>query len=84
MIYPWTHVREHAPGWVLDVYLANPLVSAVSLFQRAFWSPGAGGGFAFPPHLYLSAGAALAVSVLVSIAGHAAFSRMQARFAQEL
>lgn len=55
MIYPWTHVREHAPGWVLDVYLANPLVSAVSLFQRAFWFPGTGGDFAFPPHLYLSA-----------------------------
>lgn len=84
MIYPWTHVRAHAPGWVLDLYLANPLVSAVSLFQRAFWFSGTGGDFAFPPHLYLNAGVSLAVSVLVSIAGHAAFSRMQTRFAQEL
>jgi ABC-2 type transport system permease protein len=84
MIYPWTHVQAHAPGWVLDLYLANPLVSAVSLFQRAFWFSGTGGDFAFPPHLYLNAGVSLAVSVLVSIAGHAAFSRMQTRFAQEL
>ncbi|SNT27208.1 ABC-2 type transport system permease protein [Actinomadura meyerae] len=84
MIYPWTHVRTHAPGWVLDVYLANPLVSAVSLFQRAFWYPGAGGGFAFPPDLYARAGVSLAVSLLVFAAGHAAFARMQTRFAQEL
>lgn len=84
MIYPWTHVRTHAPGWVLDVYLANPLVSAVSLFQRAFWYPGADGGFAFPPGLYAHACESLAVSVLVFIAGHAAFARMQKRFAQEL
>ncbi|MFI0410756.1 ABC transporter permease [Actinomadura sp. 3N508] len=84
MIYPWTHVREHAPGWVLDVYLANPLVSAVSLFQRAFWYPGTGGDFAFPPDLYARAGISLAVSLLVFAAGHAAFARMQKRFAQEL
>ena len=84
MIYPWTHVRAQAPGWVLDVYLANPLVSAVSLFQKAFWQPGAGGDFAFPPDLYARAGVSLAVSVLVFAAGHAAFGRMQKRFAQEL
>ncbi|MEU8798984.1 ABC transporter permease [Spirillospora sp. NPDC048819] len=84
MIYPWTHVQAHAPGWVLDVYLANPLVSAVSLFQKAFWHSGTGGDFAFPPDLYARAGISLAVSVLVFVAGHAAFARMQKRFAQEL
>ncbi|RKS71142.1 ABC-2 type transport system permease protein [Actinomadura pelletieri DSM 43383] len=84
MIYPWTHVREHAPGWVLDVYLANPLVSAVSLFQRAFWFPGTGGGFTFPPDLYVRAGVSMAVSILVFATGRAAFARMQKRFAQEL
>ncbi|MFF4239400.1 ABC transporter permease [Actinomadura geliboluensis] len=84
MIYPWTHVQTHAPDWVLDVYLASPLVSAVSLFQRAFWFPGTRGDFAFPPDLYARACGALAVSLLVFIAGHAAFSRLQAGFAQEL
>ncbi|MBT2208188.1 ABC transporter permease [Actinomadura sp. NEAU-AAG7] len=84
MIYPWTHVREHAPGWVLDAYLANPLVSAVSLFQRAFWPPATGGDFTLPPDLYARAGLSLGVSVLVFLAGHALFARMQRRFAQEL
>ncbi|MDL4814865.1 ABC transporter permease [Actinomadura opuntiae] len=84
MIYPWTHVRDHAPAWVLDLYLANPLVSAISLFQRAFWYPGTDGTFVFPPHLYERAGIALAESVLVFLAGRVLFARMQKRFAQEL
>ncbi|WP_131735945.1 ABC transporter permease [Actinomadura roseirufa] len=84
MIYPWTQVRERAPSWVLDAYLANPLVSAVSLFQRAFWAPGTRGGFAFPPQMYGRAGAALAVAVLVFMIGSLTFSRAQRRFAQEL
>ncbi|XRQ10870.1 ABC transporter permease [Actinomadura welshii] len=84
MIYPWTHVRTHAPDWVLDLYLANPLVSAVSLFQRAFWLPGTDGDFALPPDLYARAGISLAVGMLLIFAGRAAFARMQMRFAQEL
>ncbi|NVI92010.1 ABC transporter permease [Actinomadura sp. BRA 177] len=84
MIYPWWHVRDEAPGWVLDVYLANPLVSAVSLFQRAFWFPGTGGDFAFPPDLYGRAAISLAVSGLVLLAGSLVFARAQQRFAQEL
>ncbi|GAA2615857.1 ABC transporter permease [Actinomadura fulvescens] len=84
MIYPWTHVRTHAPGWVEDLYLANPLVSAVSLFQKAFWFPGTGETFTFPPHMYLHATASLAFAILVFVAGRAAFARMQKRFAQEL
>ncbi|MFD0691528.1 ABC transporter permease [Actinomadura fibrosa] len=84
MIYPWTHVRDHASGWVLDLYLANPLVSAVFLFQRAFWLPGTDAGFGYPPHLYARAGLSLAASALVLLAGRAAFARMQQRFAQEL
>ncbi|MFI6514769.1 ABC transporter permease [Spirillospora sp. NPDC050679] len=84
MIYPWTHVREHAPGWLFEVYLANPLVSAVSLFQRAFWYPGTDGTFAFPPHLYARSLVALAVSVAVLVIGRAVFARTQKRFGQEL
>ncbi|MGI5166810.1 ABC transporter permease [Spirillospora sp. CA-253888] len=84
MIYPWTHVRDQAPGWVLDLYLANPLVSAVSLFQRAFWLDGTDRAFAFPPDLYARSLLALAFSVLVLVAGRYYFGRAQRRFAQEL
>jgi ABC-2 type transport system permease protein len=84
MIYPWTAVSAKAPGWVLDLYLANPLVTAISLFQRACWYPGTDGTFTFPPDLYERAGLALAASVLVFLGGRMLFARMQKRFAQEL
>jgi ABC-2 type transport system permease protein len=84
MIYPWTHVQEKAPGWVLEVYLANPLVSAVSLFQEAFWYPATRHDFVFPPDLYGRALASLAVALLVLGAGRLLFVRAQRRFAEEL
>jgi ABC-2 type transport system permease protein len=100
MIYPWTAVRDATgEGWLLDLYLGNPLATAVSLFQRAFWWPGADRTFtgpnhdvpafpngqpAFPDHL-TERGliALLAATVLLSLA-QLVFSRLQRRFAQEL
>ena len=44
MIYPWTTVQEATHGsWLLELYLASPLSSAVLLFERAFWWPTMGG-----------------------------------------
>lgn len=84
MIYPWTFVRDSAPQWVLDVYLTNPLVTAVSLFQRAFWEPGIGGEFTFPPDLGLRTVGSLAFAVMVFAIGQQVFSVAQRRFGQEL
>jgi ABC-2 type transport system permease protein len=84
MIYPWTHVRDHAPEWLLQVYLANPLVSAVSLFQRAFWEPGAPGALPPVPSLGAHTVGSLGFAVAVFLIGHWAFATLQKRFAQEL
>ncbi|MFC4913261.1 ABC transporter permease [Actinomadura gamaensis] len=84
MIYPWHVVRDTAPHWAAELYLANPLAEAVLLFQRAFWWPTTDRTFAFPPHLTRDALAALAGSVLVLVAGQYIFARMQRRFAEEL
>lgn len=84
MIYPWTLVRDKAPEWVLDIYLANPLVSAVSLFQKAFWLPGTHTHFTFPPELYVRAFGSLGFAVAVFIVGQLVFDRAQRGFGQEL
>jgi homopolymeric O-antigen transport system permease protein len=99
MIYPWTGVRDSTGGgWLLGLYLANPLASAVSLFQRAFWWPGAhqtfiepqhvpalpSGAPAFPDHLTQRGLVALAVAVVLLGLAQLVFSRLQRRFAQEL
>ncbi|MBG6093286.1 ABC transporter permease [Actinomadura viridis] len=84
MIYPWTHVRDHAPLWLLQVYLTNPLVSAVSLFQRAFWEPVAPGALPPVPALGAHTVASLGFAVAVFLSGQWAFATLQKRFAQEL
>jgi ABC-2 type transport system permease protein len=89
MIYRWTAVKRSASDLGLQIYLANPLGTAVSLFQRAFWWPATGrrfrpGDSAFPDHLtergLVSLGGAL---VLLGV-GQLVFRRLQRRFAQEL
>jgi ABC-2 type transport system permease protein len=93
MIYPWTAVRDATGGgWGLGLYLANPLATAVSLFQRAFWWPGtdirglkmSDKTFMFPDHLTTRGLYSLvAATVLLGLA-QLVFARLQRRFAQEL
>jgi ABC-2 type transport system permease protein len=99
MIYPWTTVQQATHGsWLLQAYLANPLTSAVLLFERAFWWPtmdhaatlpnGApalpGGLPAFPYHLTVRGLASLAAALVLLGLAQFAFARLQRRFAQEL
>lgn len=84
MIYPWTVVRDNAPGWLLHTYLASPLVTAVSLFQRSFWFPGTPRVFRFPPHLFASGAISLVAALLLLGLAQYVFARKQRRFAEEL
>ncbi len=84
MIYPWTLVRDTAPGWALDAYLANPMSVGVMLFERAFWWPTTDGTFEFPVHLTRDALILLAAAVLLLGIGQLVFARLQRRFAEEL
>lgn len=89
MIYPWARVRGAVSDAWLQVYLANPLATAVSLFQRAFWYPTTGrhfhpGDMTFPPHLTERGFAALGGALVLLVLAQLAFHRMQRRFAQEL
>jgi ABC-2 type transport system permease protein len=84
MIYPWTLVRDTLPGWALDLYLANPLAIAVSLFQRCFWFPGTDGTFEFPPGLARDGLIALALAGVLLAVATRVFNRKQTRFAEEL
>ncbi|MDN3357991.1 ABC transporter permease [Actinomadura sp. DC4] len=99
MIYPWTTVQEATQGgWLLQAYLANPLTSAVLLFERAFWWPtndqaltlpnGApalpGGRLAFPYHLTTRGLASLLGALVLLAVAQLVFARLQRRFAQEL
>jgi ABC-2 type transport system permease protein len=85
VLYPWSFVREAlGSGWLLELYLANPLTLAVQLFQRAFWAPGVERGAELAPELFTRGAVALLVSLVVLVLGQRVFSRLEGRFAQEL
>lgn len=85
MIYPWTFVRDAFNGGIgLEIYLANPLAGAVTLFQRAFWLPVTDGTFEFPPHLFVRGLIIFAAVVMLFVLAQWVFGRMERRFAAEL
>lgn len=87
IVYSWTMAvnaikNSSLPGWVVDVYTNNPLTLAVLGFHRAFWA--VGGPESFPPNLALRMGVAGVIGLVLLLAAHAAFDKMQANLAQEL
>ena len=84
VLYPWTLVRDVLPGWALELYLVNPLTTAVELFHGGFWYPTTTGTLPLPPDLYLKGLLALGISTLVLAIGQVIFRRLEGRFAQDL
>jgi ABC-2 type transport system permease protein len=85
ILYPWTAVRDAlGNGVLLQLYLANPLTTGVSLFQRAFWAPTTTSPHALIPQLWPRAAVSLLAGALVVVLGQAVFRRLEGRFAQEL
>jgi len=84
VLYPWTAVREVVgDGWLLQLYLSNPLTLGVELFHRAFWVPGLTQPAELAPlQLPMLVGGLLVLVVLVL--GQVVFARSEGRFAQEL
>jgi len=84
VLYSWTMVRDQAPTWLFDLYMANPLTSAVELFHTAFWFPTTSQTAERPESLWLFTLIGLIIAVLCLIVGQLVFRRLEARFAQDL
>lgn len=95
IVYSWQFVGSTIelfglPGWLIEVYLANPLTLGVLGFQAAFWAPGAAGtaafpdGVPFPEHLMLRMVIAAVLGLIAFFLAQRLFSRLQGNFAQEL
>ncbi|GAA1749395.1 ABC transporter permease [Agromyces humatus] len=84
VLYSWTMVRDQAPTWLFDIYMANPLTSAVELFHTAFWFPTTSETAERPESLWLFTLIGLVIAVLCLIAGQLVFRRLEGRFAQDL
>ena len=84
VLYSFTMVRDKAPTWLFDLYMANPLTAAVELFHSAFWFPTTGETAERPEHLWLLAGLAFVIAAVALVAGQFVFRRLEGRFAQDL
>ena len=84
IVYAYSFVSTLQLGWVLQVYLLNPITLGVLGMQRALWVAGAGAPGAFPPHLGLRILIAFVVSAVLLWISHRVFQKLQGNFAQEL
>ncbi len=83
VVYSWEMVSNliQSPFW-LNVYTNNPLTLAVIGFQEAFWI--AGEDHPQPDDLLLRLTVAFLIGIVLMIASHRVFLRLQGNFAQEL
>lgn len=100
VLYGWTQVQRAVqdiglPGWVLELYLLNPITQAVELFHFAFWRPVtelsvasvdyAGPSlFMVPPGLLWNTLWTFLIAALTLLIGQLVFRRLEGKFAQDL
>lgn len=83
VVYSWQMVKDLVQNPVLlELYTNNPLTLAILGFQEAFWL--AGEDSARPDHLLLRISIALVIGLVLLLASHRVFLRLQGNFAQEL
>jgi len=84
IVYAYSFVSTLQLGWLLQVYLLNPITLGVLGMQRALWVAGAGVPGAFPPHLGQRILIAFVISAVLLWVSHRIFQKLQGNFAQEL
>jgi ABC-2 type transport system permease protein len=93
MIYPYERLGAAAiPGWIKEVYLADPLAIAVLLMQKAFWAPTCyntpkyrcDDPAVFPSHLFVRGLVLVVIGAVFLWLCQKAFSRMEVKFADRM
>ncbi|WP_437584436.1 ABC transporter permease [Paramicrobacterium sp. CJ85] len=84
VLYSWNMLSDKAPGWLFNIYMCNPLTSAVELFHYGFWFPTSDGSLPTPVHLPLYVVASFTIAICAIIVGQLVFRRFERNFAQDL
>jgi ABC-2 type transport system permease protein len=93
MIYAYEMVRDQlaSADWALQIYLANPVATAVMLSQQGLWiptvddlPPGQRGALDLAPHLYERGLVMLGVGLVIVAIAQKAFTRLEASFAEQM
>lgn len=84
VLYSYTMIQDLLPTWAFDLYMLNPLTSAVELFHSAFWYPTTSETASRPEHLMLFSIISVVVAFVMLLVGQLVFRRLEGRFAQDL
>ncbi|KRB36284.1 ABC transporter permease [Microbacterium sp. Root180] len=86
VLYYWTMVADVLPGWLLEIYMLNPITQAVELFHFAFWNPITpdSAELPLPPMLAINTLWTYLIAIASILIGQAVFRRLEGRFAQDL
>jgi ABC-type polysaccharide/polyol phosphate export systems, permease component len=84
VLYSYDTILNVLPRWLGELYLLNPLTSAVELFHYGFWFATTTGKLAPPPHLLLYSLLGVGLSFGIVLIGQVVFRRFERRFAQDL
>jgi ABC-2 type transport system permease protein len=88
MIYSYDRIADSAIGGTIweEVYLANPVATAVLLFQRCFWSGVVGdpSQTLYPDHLMLRGLIMLAIGLVFLVTSQRVFRRLESKFPERL
>lgn len=82
--YTWKQVANQVPQWAFQIYMANPIATAVEAFHRGFWWGSTDRSFTFASGWGLSLGLSLVISIFMLIIGEWTFRRLEGNFAQEM
>lgn len=87
MLYSFSFIDPMAT-WVKELYLANPIASAVLLMQETFWVPAVEGAdqalVVMPDHLLSRGLIALGVSIVVLVIGQLVFSKFENKIPERI
>lgn len=83
VLYTWSMVATHAPNWLYQIYMVNPMTAAVELFHTAFWAPIAPND-ARPPEIILHTLIAAGIAIATLVIGQLTFRKLEGSFAQHL
>lgn len=84
VMYQWEMVAGAVPDWLFVLYRLNPLTPAVELFHYGIWAPLDPSGAQMLPDLWMFAGIALLIGLIMLAVGQLVFRRLEGRFAQDL
>ena len=84
VLYSYDLIARVLPDWLMEIYMMNPLTSAVELFHYGFWYSTTDGGLAPPPNLLRDSLMGLLIVIAITAVGQLVFRRFERRFAQDL